>query len=74
MKMRIDGRIKICEPMSWGNAAGSEASNPINTCAKSALFVVLVTVVTPGLHVAVVPDSMMVSTGRVGEGFGAIGA
>jgi len=28
----------------------------------------------PGLHVAVVPDSMVVSTGRVGEGLGTIGA
>ena len=41
---------------------------------KSALFVVLVTVVTPGLDVVVVSDSMVVPTGRVGEGFGAIGA
>lgn len=28
----------------------------------------------PGLHIAVVPDSMVVSAGRVGEGFGAIRA
>ena len=27
----------------------------------------------PGLHVAVVPDSMVMSTGRVGKGLGAIG-
>ena len=49
------------------------ASNPINSQRKSALFV-LVTVVPPGLHVTVVPDSMMVSTGRVGESLGAIRA
>jgi hypothetical protein len=30
--------------------------------------------VPPGLHIAVVPDSMVMSTGRVGEGLGAIGA
>jgi len=30
--------------------------------------------VSPGLDVAVVPDSMVVSTGRVGEGLGAIRA
>jgi hypothetical protein len=30
--------------------------------------------VPPGLDVAVVPDSMVMSTGRVGEGLGAIGA
>jgi len=49
------------------------ASNPINSQRKSALFV-LVTVVTPGLHIAVVPDSVVVSTGRVGESFGAVRA
>jgi len=40
---------------------------------KSVLFV-LVTVVPPGLDIAVVPDSMVVATGRVGEGLGAIRA
>jgi hypothetical protein len=29
--------------------------------------------VPPGLHVAVVPDSMVMSTGRIGEGLGAVG-
>lgn len=38
---------------------------------ESALFV-LVTVMPPGLNVAMVPDSVVVSTGRVRESLGAI--
>jgi len=40
---------------------------------KSVLFG-FITVVPPGLDIALVPDSMVVATGRVGEGFSAIRA
>jgi hypothetical protein len=41
---------------------------------KRSVLLVLIAVVPPGLHVAVVSDSMVVSAGRVGEGLGAIRA
>jgi len=59
--------------MSKKNAVGPNASSPINNLRESVLFV-LIAVMPPGLDVAVVPDSMVVSTGGVGEGFGAIRA
>jgi len=59
--------------MSKKNAVGPNASSPINNLRESVLFV-LITVMAPGLDVAVVPDSMVVSAGRVGEGLGAIRA
>jgi hypothetical protein len=41
---------------------------------KRSVLLVLIAVVPPGLHVAVISDSMVVSAGRVGEGLGAIRA
>jgi hypothetical protein len=67
------GRIIIREPMSGENAAGPNASKSNESLKKSVLFV-FITIVPPGLHVAVVSDSMVVSAGRVGEGLGTIGA
>jgi len=55
--------------MSRKNAAGP---NPIDK--KGSVFFCFVTIVPPGLDIAVVPDSMVVSAGRVGECLGAIGA
>jgi hypothetical protein len=56
-------RANVCE----------ESSSPIDNWGGSVFFV-LIAIMPPGLDVAVVSDSMVVSAGRVGEGLGAIGA
>jgi hypothetical protein len=58
--------------MSGKSVAGPNASNPIDNWGS--VFFVLIAIMPPGLYVAVVSDSMVVSAGWVGEGLGAIRA
>jgi hypothetical protein len=57
----------------WVECCRSERLESNKSLKKSVLFV-FITIVPPGLHIAMVSDSMMVSAGRVGEGLGTIGA